>query len=46
VIPVLFAPQERQKAIALMASATFISFPIGRSSAGTCSTTSGGVRSS
>jgi MFS transporter, DHA2 family, multidrug resistance protein len=29
VIPVLFAPQERQKAIALMASATFISFPIG-----------------
>jgi MFS transporter, DHA2 family, multidrug resistance protein len=29
IIPVLFAPQERQKAIALMASATFISFPIG-----------------
>jgi MFS transporter, DHA2 family, multidrug resistance protein len=29
VIPVLFAPQERQKAIALMASATFVSFPIG-----------------
>jgi len=29
VIPVLFSPQERQKAIALMASATFISFPIG-----------------
>jgi DHA2 family multidrug resistance protein-like MFS transporter len=29
VIPVLFAPGERQKAIALMASATFISFPIG-----------------
>jgi MFS transporter, DHA2 family, multidrug resistance protein len=29
VIPVLFAPQERQKALALMASATFISFPIG-----------------
>jgi MFS transporter, DHA2 family, multidrug resistance protein len=29
VIPVLFAPQERQRAIALMASATFISFPIG-----------------
>src|SRR6202021_3049533 len=29
VIPVLFVPQERQKAIALMASATFISFPIG-----------------
>src|ERR1051326_7881536 len=29
VIPVLFAPEERQKAIALMASATFISFPIG-----------------
>ena len=29
VIPVLFAPQERQKAIALMASATIISFPIG-----------------
>jgi len=29
VIPVLFAPAERQKAIALMASATFISFPIG-----------------
>ena len=26
---VLFAPEERQKAIALMASATFISFPIG-----------------
>src|SRR5256886_1350106 len=30
VIPVLFAPAERQRAIALMASATFISFPIGR----------------
>jgi MFS transporter, DHA2 family, multidrug resistance protein len=29
VIPVLFAPEERQKAIALMASATFLSFPIG-----------------
>src|SRR5487761_849062 len=29
VIPVLFAPEERQKASALMASATFISFPIG-----------------
>ncbi len=29
VIPVLFAPEERQKAIALMASATFISFPVG-----------------
>ena len=29
VIPVLFAPEERQKAIALMASATFISSPIG-----------------
>jgi MFS transporter, DHA2 family, multidrug resistance protein len=29
VIPVLFAPAERQKAIALMASATFVSFPIG-----------------
>jgi MFS transporter, DHA2 family, multidrug resistance protein len=29
VIPVLFTPEERQKAIALMASATFISFPIG-----------------
>jgi MFS transporter, DHA2 family, multidrug resistance protein len=29
VIPVLFRPEERQKAIALMASATFISFPIG-----------------
>jgi len=29
VIPVLFSPEERQKAIAIMASATFISFPIG-----------------
>jgi MFS transporter, DHA2 family, multidrug resistance protein len=29
VIPVLFAPEERQKAIALVASATFVSFPIG-----------------
>src|SRR5260370_28293241 len=29
VIPVLFAPEERQNAIALMASPTFISFPIG-----------------
>ena len=29
VIPVLFGPEERQKAIAMMASATFISFPIG-----------------
>jgi MFS transporter, DHA2 family, multidrug resistance protein len=29
VIPVLFAPEERQKAIALVASATFLSFPIG-----------------
>src|SRR6266702_1601940 len=29
VIPVLFSPEERQRAIALMASATFISFPIG-----------------
>jgi MFS transporter, DHA2 family, multidrug resistance protein len=29
VIPVLFAPEERQRAIALVASATFISFPIG-----------------
>jgi MFS transporter, DHA2 family, multidrug resistance protein len=29
VIPVLFAPEERQRAIALMASATFLSFPIG-----------------
>jgi MFS transporter, DHA2 family, multidrug resistance protein len=29
VLPVLFVPEERQKAIALMASATFLSFPIG-----------------
>src|SRR6476619_3623847 len=29
VIPVLFAPEERQRAIALLASAIFISFPIG-----------------
>ncbi len=29
VIPVLFRPEERQKAIALMTSATFLSFPIG-----------------
>jgi EmrB/QacA subfamily drug resistance transporter len=29
VIPVLFRPEERQKAIALMAGATFLSFPIG-----------------
>src|SRR5580658_277268 len=29
VIPVLFTQEERQKAIALVASATFISFPIG-----------------
>jgi MFS transporter, DHA2 family, multidrug resistance protein len=29
VIPVLFGPEERQKAVALVASATFISFPIG-----------------
>jgi EmrB/QacA subfamily drug resistance transporter len=29
VIPVLFGPEERQRAVALMASATFISFPIG-----------------
>ena len=29
VIPVLFSAEERQKAIALMASATFVSFPIG-----------------
>src|SRR6516162_8510596 len=29
VIPVLFAPEERQRAITLVASATFISFPIG-----------------
>ncbi|HEX6527078.1 MAG TPA: MFS transporter [Streptosporangiaceae bacterium] len=29
VIPVMFAPEERQKAIALMASATYLSFPIG-----------------
>src|ERR1700755_1288385 len=29
VIPVLFAPEERQKASALMASATVISFPVG-----------------
>jgi MFS transporter, DHA2 family, multidrug resistance protein len=29
VLPVLFAPEERRKAIALMASATFLSFPIG-----------------
>jgi MFS transporter, DHA2 family, multidrug resistance protein len=29
VIPVLFKPEERQKAIALMAGATFLSFPIG-----------------
>jgi MFS family permease len=29
VIPVLFSPAERQKAIALMASATFVSFPVG-----------------
>jgi len=29
VIPVLFRPEERQRAIALMASATFLSFPIG-----------------
>src|SRR5947209_4828900 len=29
VIPVLFVPAERQKAIALMASATFVSFPVG-----------------
>jgi EmrB/QacA subfamily drug resistance transporter len=29
VIPVLFGPEERQRAVALVASATFISFPIG-----------------
>ncbi|HEY3953316.1 MAG TPA: DHA2 family efflux MFS transporter permease subunit [Streptosporangiaceae bacterium] len=29
VLPVLFTPDERPKAIALMASATFISFPVG-----------------
>jgi EmrB/QacA subfamily drug resistance transporter len=29
VIPVLFGPEERQRAVALIASATFISFPIG-----------------
>jgi MFS transporter, DHA2 family, multidrug resistance protein len=29
VLPVLFTPEERPKAIAIMASATFISFPIG-----------------
>ncbi|HEX4059969.1 MAG TPA: DHA2 family efflux MFS transporter permease subunit [Streptosporangiaceae bacterium] len=29
VIPVLFTPDERPKAIAIMASATFVSFPIG-----------------
>jgi EmrB/QacA subfamily drug resistance transporter len=29
VLPVLFTPDERPKAIALMASATFLSFPIG-----------------
>jgi MFS family permease len=29
VIPVLFGPQERQRAITLMTSATFLSFPIG-----------------
>jgi DHA2 family multidrug resistance protein-like MFS transporter len=29
VLPVLFTPDERPKAIAIMASATFISFPIG-----------------
>jgi EmrB/QacA subfamily drug resistance transporter len=29
VIPVLFKPEERQRAVALVASATFISFPIG-----------------
>jgi MFS transporter, DHA2 family, multidrug resistance protein len=29
VIPVMFAPQERQKAVAMMAGATFLSFPIG-----------------
>jgi EmrB/QacA subfamily drug resistance transporter len=29
VLPVLFAPEERQKAIALMSAATMLSFPIG-----------------
>jgi MFS family permease len=29
VLPVLFAPEERQRAIAIMTSATFLSFPIG-----------------
>jgi MFS family permease len=29
VLPVLFRPEERQKAVALIAAATFISFPIG-----------------
>jgi DHA2 family multidrug resistance protein-like MFS transporter len=29
VIPVMFAPEERQKAVALMAGATILSFPIG-----------------
>jgi MFS family permease len=29
VLPVLFAPEERQRAIAIMSSATFLSFPIG-----------------
>ncbi|HEY1919525.1 MAG TPA: DHA2 family efflux MFS transporter permease subunit [Streptosporangiaceae bacterium] len=29
VLPVLFTPEERPKAIAIMASATFISFPVG-----------------
>jgi DHA2 family multidrug resistance protein-like MFS transporter len=29
VIPVMFAPEERQRAVAMMASATILSFPIG-----------------
>jgi MFS family permease len=29
IIPVLFAPEERQKATAVMASTIFLSFPIG-----------------
>ena len=39
IIPVLFAPEERQKATAVMAATIFLSFPMGRWSAVCCWTT-------
>ena len=46
VLPVLFTPAERPRAIAIVGGATFLGYPVGPISAAGCWTTSGGARCS